>query len=85
MGDLELSAIEALLYVGAVLAALAAVTFRDLLAAVAALGAYSFFIAVVFAAQGAVDVAFTEVAVGAGVTGLFFIAAVFFTQRRSLD
>ena len=33
----------------------------------------------------AVDVAFTEASVGAGVSAVFFVAAVFRTSRRTKD
>jgi multicomponent Na+:H+ antiporter subunit B len=68
-----------------VIAALVALQVRDLLAAVAVLTAYSFFMALLFAEMGAVDVAFTEAALGAGVTGVFFIIALFALERRSVD
>jgi len=35
--------------------------------------------------MGAVDVAFTEASVGAGVSTVFFVAAVFRTTRRTRD
>jgi len=35
--------------------------------------------------MGAVDVAFTEAAVGAGVSTVFLIAAIFRTTRRTQD
>jgi uncharacterized MnhB-related membrane protein len=35
--------------------------------------------------MGAVDVAFTEAAVGAGVSTAFFIATIYQTTRRSKD
>ena len=34
---------------------------------------------------GAVDVAFTEASVGAGVSTVFFVAAVYYTTRRTKD
>lgn len=58
---------------------------RDLLAAVAILSGYSFVMALLFVAMGAVDVAFTEAALGAGVSGVFFVVALFAMQRRSED
>ncbi len=58
---------------------------RDLLAAVVALCAYSFFVALLFAQMGAVDVAFVEATLGAGITGVLFIIALFLTKRRSED
>jgi len=35
--------------------------------------------------MGAVDVAFTEASVGAGVSTVFFVGAVFRTTRRTRD
>ena len=70
------------LLVGSAVSALAV---KDLLSSVVILGAYSFFLALLWAEMGAVDVAFTEAAVGAGVTTVLFIAAVFHTARRSGD
>ena len=68
-----------------IITALIALSVRDLLAAVAALCAYSFFVALLFAQMGAVDVAFVEATLGAGVTGLLFVVALFLTRRRSED
>ncbi len=68
-----------------IIAALIALSVHDLLAAVAALSAYSFFVAVLFAQMGAIDVAFVEVTLGAGVTGVLFVVALFLTRRRSED
>lgn len=68
-----------------IIAAVVALQVRDLLAAVAVLTAYSLFMALLYAQMGAVDVAFTEAAIGAGVGGLFFIVALFFMGRRSED
>jgi energy-converting hydrogenase B subunit D len=69
----------------AVITAVAALTVRDLLSAVVLLSAFSFFMCLVWAGMGAVDVAFTEAAVGAGVSTAFFIAALYHTKRRSKD
>jgi len=68
-----------------VIAAVIALSVRDLLAAVAALCAYSFVVALLFAQMGAIDVAFVEVTLGAGITGVLFIVALFLTRRRSED
>ena len=65
--------------------AVAALTVRDLLAAVFLLGGYSFLTALIMAQMGAVDVGFTEAAVGAGITGVFFLMAIVRTTRRSED
>jgi energy-converting hydrogenase B subunit D len=66
-----------------VICAIAALAVRDLLAAVAIFGAFSFFSALYFAALGALDVAFTEAAVGAVITTVFFVTAIFRTIRRT--
>ena len=59
-----------------VVIALAAITVRDLLAAIVLLSAYSFIIATVWVEMHAVDVGFTEAAVGAGATTAFMIATL---------
>jgi energy-converting hydrogenase B subunit D len=65
--------------------ALIALEVRDLLAASVVLTAYSFIMALLFVTMGAVDVAFTEATLGAGVTGVLFLVALFFMDRRSND
>ncbi|MFV9645565.1 MAG: Na(+)/H(+) antiporter subunit B [Desulfobacterales bacterium] len=39
----------------------------------------------IWAGMGAVDVAFTEATVGAGVSTIFFVAAIYHTTRRTKD
>jgi len=68
-----------------VLCAIAAITVRDLLSAVMILGAYSFFMCLMWAQLGAVDVAFTEASVSAGIGTILLIAAVLKTTRRTKD
>lgn len=68
-----------------VICALAAITVRDLLSATIIFGVYSFLLCLLWAEMGAVDVAFTEATVGAGVSTILFIAAIFRTTRRSKD
>ncbi len=65
--------------------AIGAITVRDLLSAAILFGAYSFLMCLLWAIMGAVDVAFTEASVGAGVSTVLFLAAVFRTQRKSKD
>jgi uncharacterized MnhB-related membrane protein len=65
--------------------AVAAITVKDLLSAVVILGAYSFFMCLMWAEMGAVDVAFTEASVSASIGTILLIAAVFKTTRRSKD
>ena len=66
-----------------VVCAIAALSVRDLLAAVIIFGAFSFFSALFFAILGALDVAFTEAAVGAVITTVFFVSAISRTARRA--
>ena len=68
-----------------VICAIAAITIKDLLSAVVILSAYSLIMAIVWVEMQAVDVAFTEAAVGAGVTTVLFIAALARTDGGSED
>jgi len=68
-----------------VICAIGAVTVRDLLASVILLGAFSLFMCLLWVEMGAVDVAFTEASVGAGVTTVLFVITVFKTERVSKD
>lgn len=65
--------------------AIAAITIKDLLSAVIVLGAYSFFMCLLWSQMAAVDVAFTEASVSAGIGTVLFIGAVSKTRRRSRD
>ncbi len=55
---------------------------RDLVAVVILLGLYSLLMAVIWVMLDAVDVAFTEAAVGAGITTILLLAAVALTDRE---
>ncbi|MCY4581812.1 MAG: DUF4040 domain-containing protein [Chloroflexi bacterium] len=68
-----------------VVTALIALSVRDMIAAVATLSVYSFLAAVLLALMGAVDVALTEAALGAGVTGVLLIGAISVVERRTPD
>lgn len=68
-----------------VVAAVIALGTRDLLSSSMILGIYGFLICLLWAEMGAVDVAFTEAAVGAGITTVLFVATVLNTKRRSAD
>jgi multicomponent Na+:H+ antiporter subunit B len=59
-----------------------AVFVKDLIASVLILGAYSFFLALLWAWQGAVDVAFTEAVVGAGLSTVFFLLTLFSVAQK---
>ena len=64
------------------LTAAGAIIVKDLLSAVLLLGSYSFFLALVWAWLGAVDVAFVEAVVGAGLATVFFLLALFATAPK---
>jgi energy-converting hydrogenase B subunit D len=80
-----IEAFDLVLLVFVLICAVAAITVKDLLSAVIILGAYSFFMCLLWAEMGAVDVAFTEASVSAGIGTVLFIAAVNKTKRRSRD
>ena len=77
--------LEYLLFPLLLVLAVTSLAVRDLLAAVFLLGGYSFLSALIISQMGAVDVGFTEAAVGAGITGVFFLMAIVRTTRRSED
>ncbi len=77
--------LDLLILVLVIICALAAITVRDLLSAALIFSAYSFLMCLLWAEMGAVDVAFTEATVGAGVSTILFIAAILRTTRRSKD
>ena len=68
-----------------VVAALAAISVKDLLSAVIILSLYSLIMAIVWVELRAVDVGFTEASVGAGITTVFFIFTLARTTGRSED
>ena len=76
---------EIVLYLFLLATAVIALQTRSLLAAVGALSAFSFTAALLFVSMGAVDVAFTEAVVGAGIVGVFFVMAILQTSRKSRD
>lgn len=59
-----------------------AIKVRDLLGSAVVFGAYSFLMCLLWTEMGAVDVAFTEAAVGAGVSTVLFFAAVHRSSRQ---
>jgi multicomponent Na+:H+ antiporter subunit B len=77
--------LQLILFVLLVIAAIIALEVRDLLASVVALGFYSFFSTILLVVMGAIDVAFTEAVLGAGVTGVLLVAGIFAMRRRSVD
>ena len=67
--------------------AIAAITVKDLLSAVMIFGGHTVFFHVSYVGRrwGAVDVAFTEASVSAGIGTILLIAALMQTTRRSKD
>ena len=85
MNTTGLAILDVLLLVFLVITAVISLRVRDLLSAAMIFGVYSFLICLLWATMGAVDVAFTEAAVGAGVSAVFMIATIYNTSRRSSD
>jgi len=75
--------IEMVILIIVVILAVGALAVKDLLGASILFGAYSFMMCLLWAIMGAVDVAFTEASVGAGISTVLFVAAVFRTSRRT--
>jgi energy-converting hydrogenase B subunit D len=80
-----IASFDLILLIFIVICAVAAISVKDLLSAVMILGAYSFFMCLLWAEMGAVDVAFTEASVSAGIGTVLFIVALSKTIRRSKD
>jgi multicomponent Na+:H+ antiporter subunit B len=72
-------AFEIPLLVLLIMTAVGAIMVKDLISAVLILGFYSFLLALVWAWLGAVDVAFVEAVVGAGLATVFFLLTLFGT------
>jgi uncharacterized MnhB-related membrane protein len=77
--------LDFLLLVFVIICALAAINIKDLLSAVIILGAFSFFMCLLWTEMGAIDVAFTEASVATAVSTLLFVGAICKTTRRSKD
>lgn len=68
-----------------VICAIAALSLKDLVSCAVVTGAYSFLICLLWTEMMAVDVAFTEAAVGAGISTVIILATAQFIKRRSKD
>ena len=77
--------IEVLFYVVLTTTALVSLRLRNLLASAVTLTIFSYVGALLMLSMGAVDVAFTEAVVGAGIVGVFYIILIFKTSQRSVD
>ena len=78
-------ALDFILILFVFICAVAAITIRDLLSAVVILGAYSFLMCLLWTQMAAVDVAFTEASVSAGIGTVLMVGAVSKMKRRSKD
>jgi multicomponent Na+:H+ antiporter subunit B len=76
-------AVDLLVFSIVLVTAVFALRVKDLLTAVALLAGYSLFVALLFTGMLALDVALVEAALGAGLTGVLFIAAIMVTTRES--
>lgn len=77
--------IDLLLLTLVVICGVTTIVLKDLLAATLVFSVYSFLMCLLWAEMGAVDVAFTEATVGAGISTMLFIATILRTTRRSKD
>ncbi|MCC5940970.1 MAG: DUF4040 domain-containing protein [Balneolaceae bacterium] len=77
--------LELIIYIFLAISAVVALEVKDLLVAVVMMTIFSFLMALLFVAMGAIDVGFTEAVIGAGVTGILFVVVVFQTSRKSND
>ena len=77
--------IELIILAIVIVCGISALTVKDLLSAAVLFGAYSFMMCLLWAIMGAVDVAFTEASVGAGISTVLFVATIFHTTRRTKD
>ncbi len=68
-----------------VVVALSSLWVRDLLVSAVMFGVYSFLMCLLWAEMGAVDVAFTEATVGAGISTVVLVATIFHLRRKSND
>lgn len=76
---------ELILFFFLLTTAIIALESDDLLVAVVMLTIFSFLNALLFTTMGAVDVGFTEAVVGAGVTGILLVVAIYQTTHETID
>lgn len=74
-----------LLGAGTIVAAIAAIQLKDLVAAVVAAGLVSLFASVIYLLLAAPDVAMTEAAIGAGLSTVIFLYAVKKTASTEVE
>jgi len=76
---------DILLLLMVLILAITALTIKDLVAAAIVLGAYSFIMCLLWTEMLAVDVAFTEAAVGAGISTVLVLGTALHINRKSRD
>jgi multicomponent Na+:H+ antiporter subunit B len=81
-GKLMIFSFELLLLLLLIVTAAGTTLVKDLISAVLLLGSYSFFLALAWAWLGAVDVAFVEAVVGAGLGTVLFLLTLFRTAPK---
>ncbi len=69
----------------AIILAIAALSIKDLVSAAILFGAFSFLMCLMWTEMLAVDVAFTEAAVGAGVSTVLFLGTALHIKRKAKD
>lgn len=67
------------------ISAVVTLSLKNLVSATITLSIFSFLLCLLWAEMGAVDVSFTEAAVGAGVSTVFLVATIYNTIKRSSD
>jgi uncharacterized MnhB-related membrane protein len=77
--------LELILFLFLLTTAYIALEADDLLIAAVMVTIFSFLMALLFTTMGAVDVAFTEAVVGAGVTGILLIVTIYQTNYTTVD
>lgn len=80
--DIMIFTYEIPLLVLLLVTAAGAILVKDLMSAILLLGCYSFFLSLVWAWLGAVDVAFVEAVVGAGLATVLFLLTLFGTAPK---
>ncbi|PLX47171.1 MAG: cation:proton antiporter [Desulfobulbaceae bacterium] len=68
-----------------IICAIAALSFKDLVSCAVISGAFSFLMCLLWTEMLAVDVAFTEAAVGAGVSTVLLLGTALHVKRKSKD
>ncbi len=68
-----------------IICAIAALSLKDLVSCAVIAGAFSFLMCLLWTEMHAVDVAFTEAAVGAGVSTGLFLGTALHVKRKSKD